>query len=149
MNRTKAIVALAATLMSTAAISAPALAEINTFPASMCQPGNFNDAAKLLYRNNSLDNISNNGAIVVCPIPNDVLITKNLAILRVSFTPGFIPSCTLRSFKADSTLLDSSVTAPTSDGRQLVTKAVIPGDLHTLTCALQPGSRIFNYRLVK
>jgi hypothetical protein len=139
-----------ATLMPLALAATPASADDLFFPASLCQPSNAENAAKLTYRNNSLDVVGNSGVIVVCPIPTNVLIKKHLAIVRMQFDPARLPGCTLRSFGRDSSLLDSSTTAPTSSPpSQLVTESVIPGAYHTLTCALEPGSRLFNYRFVE
>jgi hypothetical protein len=140
----------AATLMPLAMAATPASADDLFFPASLCQPSTPGDATKLTYRNNSLDVVGNSGAIVVCPIPNNVLLKKHLAIVRMQFDPARLPGCTLRSFGRDSSLVDSSTTSPNSSPpSQLVTKSVIPGAYHTLTCALEPGSRLFNYRFVE
>jgi hypothetical protein len=138
-----------ATLMTLAMAATPASADDLFFPASLCQPSNAENAAKLTYRNNSLDVVGNSGVIVVCPIPNNVLLKKHLAIVRMQFDPARLPGCTLRSFGRDSSLVDSSTTSPTNSPPQLVTKSVIPGAYHTLTCALEPGSRLFNYRFVE
>ncbi|MBW4622107.1 MAG: hypothetical protein KME17_22485 [Cyanosarcina radialis HA8281-LM2] len=148
MNRTKAIVALAATLMSTAAISAPASAQVETFtfPASMCQPTSSQDADKLSFGGTSVRNTSNNNAQIICPIPGNTDISKVSAIVRVLFKPGFPSFCNLRSLNRDSTTFEISTTSPTSDGKELVTGSVRPGDTYTLTCVLTPGSQMFNYR---
>jgi hypothetical protein len=156
MNRTKAIVALTATLMSTAMVSAPASAQTEQsvmFPASACQPTNSDSAARLTFDSNSVrhNGIDNNSATMVCPINNPVIFRKVIVIAKVSFPVGSTPpSCFLRSFQLDGTQLGSSAsTKPTSDGKSLVTSpSIIPGNYHTLRCTLRPGSDFKNYRLV-
>jgi hypothetical protein len=154
MNRTKAIAALAATLMSTAAISAPASAQssafVENFPVSMCQPTDSQQADKLSFGGASVRNISSNqNAQIICPIPGKSDISKVFAIARVRFKPGFTSFCNLRSLSKEGTTLETSTSAPTSDGLQLVTKSVRPGELYTLTCILTPGSQMFNYRFFR
>jgi hypothetical protein len=154
MNKAKAIVALAATLMSTAIVSAPASAQnAFTFPASACQPTRTESAARLNFDSNSVkhNGIDNEDATVVCPINNPTIIRRVIAIAKVTFPAGSTPpQCTLRSFKNDGTLLGTVTTKPTSDGRNLVASpSIIPGDYHTFFCRLRPGSDLANYQLIQ
>jgi hypothetical protein len=154
MNRTKTISALVITLMSTAIASAPASAQnAFTFPASACQPTRPDSAARLNFDGNSVkhNGIDNNDATVVCPINNPTIISKVIAIAKVSFPIGSTPPlCTLRSFKNDGTSLGTATTNPSSDGKLLITSSSItPGNYHTFFCRLRPGNDFENYQLIK
>jgi hypothetical protein len=138
----------AATLMPLAMAATPASADDLFFPASLCQPSNAENATKLIFSSASISVSGNLTAQVVCPITNGVLIRKHLAIVKSEFKEGFTPSCSLRSFDRNGSVLEISGTTPASNG-QLVTKSVIPGTYHTLTCSLPSGSKLFNYRLVE
>jgi hypothetical protein len=137
-----------ATLMPLAMAATPASADDLFFPASLCQPLNPDAAARLTFVGSSVNNISSNSnAQVTCPITNGVLIRKHRAIVRSVFNEGFTPSCSLRSFDRDGSLLEISDT--TFKNNALQTGEVIPGSYHTLTCILPPGSKMLNYRLVE
>jgi hypothetical protein len=139
-----------ATLMTLAMAATPASADDLFFPASLCQPSTPDDATRLVFGGSSLNNTSSNlRAQVICPITNNTLFTKHLAIIRANFDQGNPLSCNLRSFDRNGSVLEISGTTPTSDSTQAVTKSVIPGTYHTLNCSLTPGSKMFNYRLVK
>jgi hypothetical protein len=137
-----------ATLMTLAMAATPASADDLFFPASLCQPSTSGDAAKLEFIGSSVNVVGNSGAQVICPITNPTLIRKHLAIVKSNSKPGFPPSCNLRSFDRNGSVLEISSTTPGSNG-QLVTKSVIPGTYHTLNCSLPSGSKLFNYRLVE
>jgi hypothetical protein len=138
-----------ATLMPLAMAATPASADDLFFPASLCQPSTPDDATRLTFVGSSVSNISGNlGAQVICPITNNTLFTKHLAIVRASFNQGNPPSCNLRSFDRDGSVLEISSTTPAGNSPELVTKQVIPGAYHTLLCGLTPGSKMLNYRLV-
>jgi hypothetical protein len=139
----------AATLMPLAMAATPASADDLFFPASLCQPSTPDDATRLTFSGTSLTNTSSNlRAQVICPITNNILFTKHLAIIRANFDQGNPLSCNLRSFDRNGSVLEISSTTPTSDSTQAVSKEVIPGNYHTLLCSLTPGSKMFNYRLV-
>jgi hypothetical protein len=63
-----------ATFMPLAMAATPASAELNTFPASLCQPGNSDHVARLSFVGSYVENISESNATVICPIFHDTLV---------------------------------------------------------------------------
>jgi hypothetical protein len=139
-----------ATLMPLAMAATPASADDLFFPASLCQPSTAGDATRLEFVGSSVNVVGNLQAQVICPITNRTLIRKHLAIIKSNSKPGFPPNCNLRSFDRNGSVLEiSSTTFNSNNPTEQVTKTVIPGAYHTLTCSLPPGSKLLNYRLVE
>lgn len=110
ITRTKAIVALATTLMSTAAISSAALAEDGkVYPGSMCKPFLGADAQRVNYVSGTTGNNSTSQVEVRCPIVRDNVNTTDnggngpratIQVQRFVSGSGAI-ECELRTFQPD------------------------------------------------
>jgi hypothetical protein len=105
MKPTKLIVAIVATLMSTAALSAPAFAGDNkVYPGSNCKP-NQETGTTGLYYGNAVDNLGTVAREVVCPVVRDDTIggSANAQVYVNSNAVG----CTLYSANVNGATYDS------------------------------------------
>lgn len=160
MTRTRAIVALATTLMSTAAISSAALAEDGkVYPGSMCKPFLGTDAQKLNY-NSAVFNNTTSTVDVRCPIVrDDVNGTDNggngpRATIQVQrLSSGGAIECKLRTlqpngnFGAESSNLSFSGTGDFTFNIPFVRQS--PGGAYEINCKLPPSSALEQYTVIE
>jgi hypothetical protein len=162
MNRTKAIVALAAILIPAATISTPALADDSkSFPGSMCRGINPTSDAQLSRGYLSIRNTSSSAyAYVYCPIVKGSPGDDNPS--------GVGPYSFVYATKGDSQTLACGMTASELDGNSFVyqggttlgTEAgtgkrtiyiprIAKRDIYSIFCAVPPNSSINGYLYAK
>ncbi|MES1021655.1 hypothetical protein ABN584_01975 [Gloeocapsa sp. BRSZ] len=155
LKKTKAIVTLTATLMSTTAIAtSPAIADsYKAFPGSMCQHSTSTDLPKLVRGPNYVYNSSTSYAYVACPIvrgvPGDDEGTTTGPYTTVYVLKNYnnqTVTCTLSGYWSDSGGASSQSASTSTQGMSSMSTArVAKRNIYGLFCSLAPHSGIYSY----
>jgi hypothetical protein len=153
MKPTKLIVALVATLMSTATISAPALAgEQKVYSGNICKPIVENGNTGLNYGNNATTNFGGANIDVVCPVVRDNSTGASVGGPKASIdVDSALVSCHFTTTQANGLGIFANPTAaPVASGGgvfriDILAIPQVPKGAYYITCTIPPNQAVLRY----
>ncbi|MBW4623877.1 MAG: hypothetical protein KME17_31500 [Cyanosarcina radialis HA8281-LM2] len=160
MNRTKAIIALTASLMSTVALSNSAYAsQQKSYPGSTCDAPNGTQAAYLSKTDQG--SVLNTSASNTILFLNCSIVRENVnssqpapsAYIRIKNTQNVKTTCWFEAFDSNGGYHDIKSDNFTGVGTKTIvlnlSKLTRGGDPYQIQCSLPPGSSILQYLIVE